>query len=440
MNEKEKLELANWVVEQVKKHGASDAAVSISSDRGVQVEYRDGKVEKLQESTQSGLSLSVYAKGRYSSHSTNDLRRDSLAVFIRNAVAMTGYLTQDPFRKLPDPKYYQGLHQGDLGVLDAEYDSFGTGDRILFAREVESMAMAGDDRIISATAGFYDNSSETVRVHSNGFEGVQRSTMYQAGAEVTVRDGEKGRPEGWYYAGTRTFKDLPDPATLANLARDRALDKIGQGKIESGVYQAVLENTADQRLIGSLYAAMQASALQQKSSFLDGKLDAVIASHLMTWVDDPFVVGGLGSRRFDGEGLAARRRVVVDKGVLKSFYVDNYYGAKLGMEPTSGSNSNVVLAPGDATLEELVAGMSKGILITGFIGGNCNSTTGDFSFGIVGWQVVDGRKVKPVNEMNISGNMTDFWSKLGAVGNDPNPHSRWRTPSLYFEDVSFSGV
>lgn len=440
MNEKQKLELAKWVISQAKKEGASDAAVSLSSNRGVQVEHREGKVEKLQESTQRKLSLSVFAKGRYSSHGTNDIRKESLGSFVKNAVAMTGYLTEDKHRLLPDPKYYEGVYDGDLGLLDSEYDSFESSDRILIVREIESVAHGGDPRVISATAGLHDTSYEKVRVHSNGFEGVQRGTMFQAGAEVTVRDGDKGRPEGWYYAGARQFKHLPDPATLANRARDRAFDKIGQGKIQSGSYEAVLENTVDARLIGSMFTAMQAQALQQKSSFLDGKLGKAIASEALTWTDDPFVKGGLGSRTFDGEGIAAKKRVIVEKGVLRSYYVDNYYGRKLEWEPTTGSYSNIVISPGTVGLEELVARMKKGILVTGFIGGNCNSTTGDFSFGIIGWQVVDGKRVRPLNEMNISGNMTDFWGKLKTVGNDPNPYSKWLTPSMHFTDVSFSGV
>ena len=79
-------------------------------------------------------------------------------------------------------------------------------------------------------------------------------------------------------------------------------------------------------------------------------------------------------------------------------------------------------------------------IVTGFLGGNSNDTTGDFSFGIVGMLVEDGRAVQPLNEMNISGNLGDLLSHLVEVGNDPFPYSSWRLPSLLFEGVQFSGL
>jgi PmbA protein len=84
--------------------------------------------------------------------------------------------------------------------------------------------------------------------------------------------------------------------------------------------------------------------------------------------------------------------------------------------------------------------MKKGILVTGFIGGNSNDTTGDFSFGIIGILVENGAPVKPVSEMNVSGNMIDFWNRLVEVGNDPWAYSSTRRPSMYFKDVQFSGI
>jgi PmbA protein len=95
---------------------------------------------------------------------------------------------------------------------------------------------------------------------------------------------------------------------------------------------------------------------------------------------------------------------------------------------------------GAKSLDELIKGMNRGILVSSFIGGNSNSTTGDFSFGIIGYYVENGKIVRPVNEMNISGNMGEFWNRLAEVGNDPYIYSSWRLPSLYFTDVQFSGI
>jgi len=100
----------------------------------------------------------------------------------------------------------------------------------------------------------------------------------------------------------------------------------------------------------------------------------------------------------------------------------------------------LVFGKGDKSLDQLVAQMKKGILITSFIGGNSNSVTGDFSVGIIGTYVENGKKIKPVNEMNISGNLTDVLQQFVEFGNDPWVYSSWRRPSMYFRDIQFSGI
>src|SRR5262249_49186086 len=125
---------------------------------------------------------------------------------------------------------------------------------------------------------------------------------------------------------------------------------------------------------------------------------------------------------------------------LKSYYVDNYYGRKLGMQPTTRGTSNLIWKLGSKGRDALLADMKDGMLITGFLGGNSNSTTGDFSLGVQGFRVHGGRIAEPIGEMNISGNHLQLWPKLKAVGNDPYPYSSARTPTLVFEGVQFAGV
>lgn len=440
MNKTESYELAGWIVTQAKKAGANEAAVNISHSRNIEIGCRKLKVETLKESTQNSLSLSVYAGNRYSSHSTNDLSRTALGTFVSEAVAMTTYLSEDPFRTLPDPKYYQGRESRDLHIFDPTYEGLSSDARVALAREVEDTALAESDKIISTTASFSDSFYETVKVHSNGFEGDRIGTSFSIGAEVTVRGSGDKRPEDWDWRTVRFRNNLPDAATVGKLAVQRALRKIGQTKLESGRYDMIVENRAGSRLLGALIGPMNASALQQKRSFLEGKLGQKIGSDKLTIIDDPFIDYGMGSRLYDGEGMATRKRVMIDKGVLQTYYVGTYYGKKLGMEPTTGSTTNLVFEYGDQSLDEMVKSMQRGILVTNFIGGNSNSTTGDFSFGIMGILVENGELTKPVNEMNISGNSTELWNQLVAMGNDAYTYSAWRRPSLYFKDVQFSGI
>ncbi len=440
MNNKEQLELAHWVVSEAIKKGADQAAVDISNSRQIDVEFRDRKMQTLNEATSRSLSLTIYSKNRFSNHTTNDIRREALTPFIEEAIGMTGYLGEDIHRTLPDPKYYEGRSNLDLDRYDGSYGDVVSDERIRIAREVEEAALAAEGKIISVTSGYSDSRSESVKVHSNGFEGQSSSTFFAAGAEATVADGESGRPSDYDWSVVLHKKDLPSLEKMGREAVRRARAKVGQAKMESGTYDMIIENRSATRLVGAMFQCLQGRALQQKRSYLEGKIGEKIASEKLTVIDDPLIVGGQGSRLYDGDGIAAKKRVIIDKGVLKSYYIDYYYSRKLGMEPTTGGSSNVIIEPGEKTLEQLIAQSKKGILVTGFIGGNSNTATGDFSYGIIGQLIENGKLVKPVNEMNLSGNLTEIWEHLVEMGNDPYPNSAWLRPSMFFRDIFFSGV
>lgn len=438
---KEKLELAKWAVIEARKAGANDAAVDVGGSRDVEIVYRDGQLDKLTEATVNSLDLTLYVDGKYSSHSTNDLRQETLGRFITEAVAMTKYLGEDPFRALPDPKYYEGMKEIDLGLYDPAYESFTADQMVARAKEIEEIARAQTDLLISCTSSVSSSYSESAKVHSNGFEGTRASSSFVAGAEATVRDGETGRPEDWDYAVTRFLKDLPAGEKIAKTCVERALGKCGQTKLDSGVYEMVVENRALSRLIGAMLGSpMRGSSLQQKTSCYEGKLDQQIAADILTISDDPFIPGALGSRLYDGEGMATKKRPIIENGVLKTFFIDTYYARKLGVEPTMSSSANLVYELGDKSFDELAKSITKGIAVTQFIGGNSNSTTGDFSYGIMGQYVENGKIIQPVNEMNISGNLLSFMTQIDEVGNDPYPYSSHLRPSMKFVGVQFSGA
>jgi PmbA protein len=440
MHKKERKELANWVVDYTLKSGANEVDISLSNARRIEIEYRDKKLEKLQEATQNSLSLILYIQGRYSVQTTNDLRKKSLKKFIEESVTSTKYLDRDEYRSLPDPKYYPENMTTDLHIYDSGYGNIKPEDRLKIAAAIEEIAMLQDDKIISVTSGYYDSHGEVIKIHSNGFSGESQTTSFSAGAEVTVKEEQGGRPEDWFYAQLRFFNELPSPEYLGKQAVLRALRKIGQKKISSGQYNMIVENRAGRRLISILQNPMCARYLQQKSSFLEGMLGKNIASEKLTLIDDPFLEKGLSSRHFDGEGLAAKKRIMIDKGILTNYYIDHYYGKKLGMEPTSGSTSNLIFEYAEKSQEDLIKEMGNGILVTYFIGGNANTTTGDFSLGIVGLLIENSEIIKPLNEMNISGNAKEFWHRLVAMGNNPYPYSSWQVPSMFFEKVQFSGI
>jgi PmbA protein len=149
---------------------------------------------------------------------------------------------------------------------------------------------------------------------------------------------------------------------------------------------------------------------------------------------------GFGSRHFDQEGINAVKREIVENGILRNYYIGTYYGRKLNIPGTTIGPSNLVFKTGEKDQAALIKSISKGVLVTGFNGGNCNGSSGDFSYGIEGFLVEKGEIAYPVNEMNISGNMKEFWNTLAEVGNDPYKFGSYLTPTMLFEKTDFSGL
>ncbi|MDX9880951.1 MAG: TldD/PmbA family protein [Prolixibacteraceae bacterium] len=438
MTKEEKYKLAKWAMHYAIEKGADQARVSISDNKSSDIDVRENKIDTLKEAIQSKLTIHLYVDKKYSAISTNRLNQQELARFIEEGIETTRFLAEDEFRTLPEPELYYKGDGPDLKAIDPDFDSVDAKTKIDMVFNVENEIYKKDDRIISVTAGYSDGVSSRIMVASNGFEGDTASSYYFLNAQVTVNGGA-ARPESSDYKSSITFGQL-EKRGIAETALKRALGKIGQTKIDSGKYTMIVENRSVGRILGPVLSALNGSSIQQKNSFMIDKMDQQFGSPRLTLVDDPLIIGGRGSKLFDAEGMAMKKRPVFEKGVLKTYFIDTYYGKKLGMAPNSGETSNLVFEPGDKDLDALVKLLKKGILVTGFNGGNCNSSTGDFSYGIEGFLIENGVMVKPVSEMNITGNMHNLWGNLVESGSDVRLDSSWRMPSLVFADVDFSGM
>lgn len=419
--------------------GAKDAWASISRDRSVDHGFHAGKLEKVQESTSRGLGISIYVDGRYSSHSTTDLRPERLAAFIRDAVALTRALQPDPYRLIPDPALFAGRPTVDLDRVDPSLAGLTGDQRIEWCAELDRAAHA-DKRVIAVESGVFTGEGEGASASSNGFRGAWESTHIGWSAAVTVREDEDKRPEGSYYVVGRYRAGLPAPAAVAEEALARALARLGARKGPSARMTMVVDAQAAVSLLSRLLGPANAASIQQGRSFYAGKLGQPLVSERLTILDDPLIPRGLASRHFDGEGISAKPMPVIRAGVVENIYVDTYYGRKIGMTPTSGSPSNRVVTPGAQSLAELLREAGSGVYVTSWLGGNADPTTGDFSLGLRGHLIENGQIGAPVGEMNVTGNLAELFRGLARLGNDPYPYSSLRAPSLVFEGVNFSGA
>ncbi|MFH0757723.1 MAG: TldD/PmbA family protein [Bacteroidota bacterium] len=439
MTKDEKYSIAKWAMEYALKSGAQQAQVSIYENNSSRIEVRDEKIDKLEEANRNNMRISLYVDKKYSSISTNRItNKAELGRFIKEAIAGARYLSEDEFRTLPEPGLYYKGGGDDLKTMDKGFKDIDPQDKINLAFSTEKEVLGRDDRIISVTASYSDGMTGNVMVTSNGFEGDAENSSYSLVASVSVKSGD-ARPSAYWYDSSIFHSDLIKEG-IGQKALKRALDKLGQEKILTAKMPMIVENMQAAQLLQPLVSALQGRSIQQKDSFLIGMEGEKIGSDLFSLVDDPFVVSGRGSRHFDGEGLALKKRSIFEKGVLKDYYIDTYYGKKLEMKPTSGDTTNLVFSPGEKDLEGLLADIDRGILVTGFNGGNSNGTTGDFSYGIEGFLIENGKLTRPVSEMNITGNFLQLWTNLAAVGSDVYTRSSWILPSLVFDKVDFSGI
>ncbi len=433
-------QVAAGAVEHATRRGAKEAAASVRRSRAVSVEYRNGELEQLRDSQSSGLSIALFVDGRYSSNVTSDLRPSAVKEFIERSIELTRLLAEDPYRGLADPELYENRPTTDLESWDPSYDELDPEQRKKSAMETARAGRAAEGPIISATGSYTDQRGELARVHSNGFAGAHRATQFWLGAEVSVRDEGDRKPEDWHFAGSRLLSRLAEPEEVGREAARRARSRLGQKKLAGGEMTVIVDSRVAGLLGSVLLGAISGVALHQKRSFLLGGLEKRVGSPRLTLIDDPLMPGGFGSRHFDSDGMSSRKRTLFDGGVLREYLLDVYYARKMGMEPTGGGVANLVLPPGEKSVEQLAEDVGSGVYVTGVLGGNADGTTGDFSHGIVGFEITGGKIGDPVGEMNVTGSHANLWDRLVAVGNDPYPYSANRLPSLVFDKVAVSGT
>lgn len=436
--DKSLLESCQEAVAIARKAGANDAWINVSRSHDVNFEMRDGVLEKVEDSTSRGLSARLWVDGRYSAHSTTDLRPDELEKFLGEAVAITRALQQDPFRKITEPELFEGRSAIDLDLVDPRIPQVTREERMELLQAMNER-LQGQDKVLSATSFVGNSHRSSASASSNGFEGGFEATSMFFGARVTLDDDGK-RPEDMHYGMGVNRSDLPDAAETADEALRRARARLGSVKGPTQQTTMVVHPRVAGSIVARLLGSLDGGSLQQRRSFWANRIGQPSVSPLLTITDEPLIVRGFASRPFDSEGIAAKPLPVIEEGVLRNYYIDTYYGRKLELPPTTGSPSNRILTLGDKNLDELLSDVGNGILVTSWLGGNSDGNSGDFSLGVRGHLIENGQIGAPVGEMNVTGNLLALFSSLAALGNDPWKYSTIKAPTLVFGDVSFSGA
>lgn len=441
-------DLAEDVLRAARASGADAADVLVAKGTDFSVTVRHGEVETLKDAGSKALGLRVFVGRRTAVTYTSDFSASALREFVANAVDMAKATGEDPAAGLPDET--PPVAPLDLQMYDPSAAELPPGERIALARRAEAAALAASPEITNSQGGtFSADQSELVLANTLGFAGTYRSSS--AGLSVVPvaqRDGAMER-DYWYTAG-RGLADLLSPEDVGRIAAERTLRRLGARPVPTCEVPVVFDPETAADLMGQLFRAVSGSAVFRNATFLKDALGEAVASPLVTLVDDGRRVRGLGSRPFDGEGLATRKNVPVEQGVLRHFLCDAYAARKIGAAPTGSARrsvggspsvgaSNLYLEPGTATPEEVVAEVKRGLYVTDLIGFGVDLVSGDYSQGAAGLWIEDGRFTHPVNEVTIAGNLKQMLRDVDAVASDLEFRGSSAAPTLRVRRMTVSG-
>ena len=297
-----------------------------------------------------------------------------------------------------------------------------------------------DYQIISEEGEYSDSIYETVVMDTNGLCCAHSETSFDYGVEITVEsDGEKY--SGYWWDASSHRSEL-DAAACGRAALARAVAQIGSEPAPSGRYTAVIDAEMASKMVSPLLRALSGYSIQQNNSFLMDSLGQQRFPEGLTILDVPRIPGQTCSKYFDSEGVATAEAPIIERGVVREYFINTYMAHKMGMAPTIEDATRPKVLPWpEAGLDRdaILRRCGSGILVTDFNGGNSNPVTGDFSYGIEGYLFEEGRIVRPVSGMLMTGNFLELWSRLVAAGDDARPCQTKLVPTLAFAEVDFSG-
>lgn len=444
-------ELCERVVERAVKGGATQAEAYAERGREASVRVRDGEVEDLSEATAKGVGLRVIRDGRLGFAYTSDFSPDALASFVTRALALAAVSAPDRANRLPSGRDL-GNRIGALeGLYDPEVASLSTDWKIAAARDAERAARDEDPRIAGFdSTGAGDAVSEVAIASSEGLSDTYRSTNVVVWAAPVARDDAGNLQTASWHDQKRFLADLEAADSIGRTSARRAVRMLGARKAPTQRCPVVLDPQMAASFLGGLSAAVNAELVVKGASILAGRIGDRIASPLLAIVDDGLLPRGLGTRPFDGEGVATRRTPVLEGGVLRSFLHDAYTAGRLKARTTGNARrgysslpavgaGNFYVAKGATPAAELVRGVKNGLYVTAMLGRGVNPTTGEFSRGANGLWIRDGELAEPVQEVTVSGSLLEMLAGLDAVGDDLEFRGAIAAPTLRFAELTVSG-
>ena len=435
-------EKAARLVAAARAAGADRADAVALRGISLSVGVRLGAVEDSERSEGDEFGLRVFVGRRFATVSANALADP--AALAERAVAMARVAPEDPWADLIDPALLA------RGFADLELTDPSTPD----AAELTARALAAEDAA-RAVAGVTNSGGAAaswslgglVLVTSHGFSGAWLRSGHSLSVTAVAGSGT-GMQRDWDASSKIWAEDLDAADLVGRRAGERAVRRLAPRKVATVTAPVIWEPRAATGLVGHFLSAINGAAIARKTSFLKDRLGQAVFGPGITIVDDPYRRRGLGSRPFDGEGVAGPVLTLVENGVLNHWLLDGATGRELGLpsngrasrgggSPSPGS-TNVTLAAGTVSRDDMVKSVASGLLVTDMIGSGVNGITGDYSRGASGFWIENGEITHPVSEITVAGNLAEMYGRLTAA-DDLEYRFGLNTPSLMIEGLTIAG-
>ena len=443
-------ELTVDVVARAMKAGASAAEAVVREGNEFSTVVRLGQVETLKESGAKVMGVRVFMGKRAANTYTSDLSSSGLDQMVASAVALARITSEDEFSGLPE-KEQLGAIDGDLDLYHRDVYSLSNEDRIDYARRCEKAATSGDSRIANSEGGSFDAADgRKIFANSLGFVGEYRRSYCSVSAVPVAKDEQGNMQRDFWYSVARSIKLLEEPEKVGKIAAQRTLRRLGARKAKTAKVPVIFDPLVARSLLEHIAEAVNGDSVYRGASFLAGKLGEKVAGENITVVDDGTLKGGFGTSPFDGEGIATRRTVVIEKGELKSYLLNTYTAKKLKLATTGNASrglagtpgigvGNFFLQPGNRAPEQMIGDVKEGLYVTELMGFGVNLVTGDFSRGASGLWISGGQLSYPVEEITVAGNLKDMLFNISEIANDLEFRGAVACPTLRIDGLTVAG-
>jgi PmbA protein len=439
--------IVDRVVAKAGKGEQIEAYVSRGGETAVRV--YEGEVEHFVSAQSEGIGIRVIKDGRTGFAYAGTLDADAIAEVLADARDNVAFGTPDEYAGLAEP---DGVAQIPQKFWDDELAGYATADKISLTKELEKLTLGMDSRVRVEESNYDDGWGEVAVATTTGIRESGRGNSCYVSVSTLADDGDETQTGFSFSVG-----DSPKEFNLPKAAReaaDRATRLLGAVKPPSKRTTVVLDPFVTSQFLGVLSSTLNGENVSKGRSFFADKLGETVADPRITLVDDPTNPLAYTATDIDGEGLAARRNVLIENGVLKMFVQSSYSARRTGTKSTGNATRGgfagtpgvgclaMQLQPGTQSQEELIKGVDDGVwiqMVQGLHSG-VNPISGDFSTGASGMMIRNGAVAEPVREFTIASTLQRMLLDIVAIGGDIDwLPSRAVGLTLVIRDVTMSG-